>query len=133
MNNWKVESQNELFQKFAQFCLKHNIISSPQALVEKLIHRERQGNSLIAEGLALPHVESSSVANSAFIFIRLEEPLNEWNHQEDSVKGVLFLLLKKEETTENLSKIREIMKALADERVVEGLLSGNQEIMDRLF
>ncbi|WP_368646209.1 PTS sugar transporter subunit IIA [Alkalibacterium putridalgicola] len=133
LSSWTIESQNELFRKFADYCQTHDIVHSSGILLEELFQRESQGSSLIDEGFALPHVESSNVIKSAVILIRLDEPIVEWNHKDQFVKGVLFLVLKKGETTENLVEIREIMKMLADETVIAGLLNGNQKIVNKLF
>jgi len=124
--NWSVNTKPKLFEKIAHYAELNNLIIDEQKLVEELYQRESIGDTLIEENLALPHIKSKNVKQSSIMFIKLNEPIENWSQKGDQVYGILFLLIKYEEATSNLYMIKEFTKSLADESVIFLLLQGDK-------
>jgi len=131
--NWSANTKTSLFKKIAQYAELKNLVIAGQTLVEELYQRESMGDTLIEENLALPHIKSENVKQSSIIFIRLNDPIENWTRKGDQVYGILFLLVKCEEEKSNLYMIKEFTKLLADENVIFSLLQGDKNEIEKVL
>lgn len=124
--DWKAEKKNELYTQFAEFALNEHLVESAVQLVRELSERESIGSLIIAEGFALPHIESKNVFQSSIIFVRLNSSIKSWEEESKEVRGILFLLIKEGETKGVLQRVKAFMKTLAEEKVIDTLLYGTE-------
>ncbi len=61
----KAKSRDEIIKEVVQFLKRKDLINNEKELIQKLIEREDQATTAVADGIAIPHCKSRS----------LEEPL----------------------------------------------------------
>lgn len=131
--DWELTTKNELFDAIGRYISSLNIVKSPSILIEELHQREIIGNSMIAEEVALPHVESQNIKESTVVFVRLKKSIRNWDSQNNSASVFLFLLIKENETQTLLQPIKTLMKLLADDGIVSSLINGNEKQVEKIF
>ena len=89
-----------------------------EELIDLLQQREKVGNTMIAEHVILPHLESPKIKQSQVLLIRLAEPID-FDEKTSAVQLIITILLKK--------KIAQFTRRLADDDFIEQLLSLENE------
>lgn len=101
-----------------------------EAEADELIHllkqREKVGNTMIAEHVILPHLESPKLKQSQILIIRLAEAID-FDEGTPEVQLVITILLKSEESQAVKRKIAQFTRRLADEDFLEELLNAETE------
>ena len=92
------------------------------ALIDLLKQREKVGNTMIAEHVILPHLESPKIKQSQVLLIRLAAPVD-LDEETSEVQLVVTLLLKSQESQEIKKQIAQFTRRLADEDFLEALLT----------
>ncbi|MGG5370817.1 PTS sugar transporter subunit IIA [Enterococcus sp. AZ196] len=92
-----------------------------QELIDLLKQREKAGNTMIAEHVILPHLESAKIKQSQILFIRLTEAID-LDRQTPAVRLIITILLKRNESQEMKKKIAQFTRRLADDDFLEDLL-----------
>lgn len=97
-----------------------------EELIDLLQQREKVGNTMIAEHVILPHLESSKIKQSQVLLIRLAEPID-FDEKTPAVQLIITILLKSNESQETKKKIAQFTRRLADDDFIEQLLSLENE------
>lgn len=92
------------------------------ALIDLLKQREKVGNTMIAEHVILPHLESPKIKQSQVLLIRLAAPVD-LDEDTPEVQLVVTILLKSQESQEIKKQIAQFTRRLADEDFLEALLT----------
>lgn len=99
-----------------------------EELIASLKQREEVGNTMIAEHVILPHLESRKIEQSQVLLIRLAEPID-LDEKTPAVQLIITILLKSGETQATKKRIAQFMRQLADEEFLEALLNAeNKEL-----
>lgn len=93
-------------------------------LYKSFIEREELGCLQIAEGIVFPHVEASWLRESAIYIQVLDTPIQFWTPSIPQVDLILALLLKVNESPENLALIRDFIGQLTDLTYLDRLRKG---------
>lgn len=131
--DFEVTTKNELFDAIVRYMSSLNIVKSSSVLIEELHQREIIGNSMIAEAVALPHIESQNIKESTVIFVRLQKPIKGWDSKNNSASVFLFLLIKENETQTLLQPVKALMKLLADDKTIATLVNGNEKQIEKIL
>lgn len=97
-----------------------------EELIDLLQQREKVGNTMIAEHVILPHLESPKIKQSQVLLIRLAEPID-FDEKTSAVQLIITILLKSNESQEMKKKIAQFTRRLADDDFIEQLLSLENE------
>lgn len=97
-----------------------------EELIASLKQREEIGNTMIAEHVILPHLESRKIEQSQVLLIRLAEPID-LDEKTPEVQLIITILLKSGETQATKKRIAQFMRQLADEEFLEALLNAENE------
>ena len=97
-----------------------------EELIDLLQQREKVGNTMIAEHVILPHLESPKIKQSQVLLIRLAEPID-FDENTSAVQLIITILLKSNESQEMKKKIAQFSRRLADDDFIEQLLSLENE------
>ena len=92
-----------------------------EELINLLQQREKVGNTMIAEHVILPHLESPKIKQSQVLLIRLAEPID-FDEKTSAVQLIITILLKSNESQEMKKKIAQFTRRLADDDFIEQLL-----------
>lgn len=113
----------ELIQHFiAEFANE----AEAEELIALLKQREKVGNTMIAEHVILPHLESTKLKQSQVLLIRLAKPLD-FDEKTPEVKLIIAILLKSDESQEIKKQIAQFTRRLADDEFLEKLLTAENE------
>ncbi|MGO3603921.1 MAG: PTS sugar transporter subunit IIA [Enterococcus malodoratus] len=116
-------TDKEQLQRFiADFANK----AESDALIDLLKNREKVGNTMIAEHVILPHLESSKIEHSQVLLIRLKDPVD-LDEETPAVQLVITILLKSNESQEKKKRIAQFTRRLADDEFLELLLNIESE------
>lgn len=116
-------TDKEQLQRFiADFANK----AESDALIDLLKNREKVGNTMIAEHVILPHLESSKIEHSQVLLIRLKDPVD-LDEETPAVQLVITILLKSNESQETKKRIAQFTRRLADDEFLELLLNIESE------
>jgi mannitol/fructose-specific phosphotransferase system IIA component (Ntr-type) len=125
------ETKEQVLQKIATFSFMNGFVHDEEQVVEELHAREEDGNTMIAESFALPHLENSNVKESNFILVRSQKGIL-WQETYQA-KTIFVVLLKKNETKKIKQAVVSIMKCLAyDENLMFIGEKSKEEIEDFL-
>lgn len=97
-----------------------------EELIALLKQREKVGNTMIAEHVLLPHLESPKLKQSQVLLIRLAKPLD-FDEKTPEVKLIIAILLKSDESQEIKKQIAQFTRRLADDEFLEKLLTAENE------
>ncbi|MFC4772573.1 PTS sugar transporter subunit IIA [Enterococcus hermanniensis] len=95
-------------------------------LVSLLQRRETVGNTMIAEHVILPHLESPKVKRSQILVIRLADPID-FDDTTREIQLIVTILLKSEEEQATKQKIAQFTRRLADEDFLTELLTNQSK------
>lgn len=97
-----------------------------EELINLLKQREKVGNTMIAEHVILPHLESPKIKHSQVLLIRLAEPID-LDEETPEVQLVVTILLKSSESQEIKKQIAQFTRRLADDDFLAELLNVESE------
>jgi len=127
ITDWSVHSKEDLFKKMAQHAMENKIINDFDSLNKDLFQRELLGSTLIHEKIALPHIQSKNIMKSAIIYVKLDNPVQNWDSHKTYVYGILFILVKESESSDVLKKIKTVISSLSNSDVINLLLNNEDE------
>ena len=116
--NQPLTGRNQIQRFIADFANR----SEAQELIALLQQREKVGNTMIAEHVILPHLESPKIKQSQILIVRLAEAID-FDEETPQVQLVITILLKSGESQEVKKKIAQFTRRLADEAFLEELLN----------
>ncbi|MDT2828270.1 PTS sugar transporter subunit IIA [Enterococcus viikkiensis] len=118
----ELASKQEIHRFIARFANQQAV----DELTVLLADREAVGNTMIAEHVILPHLESPKIKQSQVLFIRLKEPVD-LDQATPAVQLVITILLKSGETQAIKQRITQFTRCLADEEFLAQLLTSKNE------
>jgi len=125
----KEEALNEL----AELLLKDGVLSSKENFINDVYLREKEGETGIGGGIAIPHGKSDSVIKTSLAIGRTKEGI-EWETLDDEPVRciILFAVRQVDRTSVHIKLLAQVAGALADDDVVAALLTKNnpEEIID---
>lgn len=116
--NQPLTDKNQIQRFIADFANR----AEAQELIALLQQREKVGNTMIAEHVILPHLESPKIKQSQILIVRLAEAID-FDEETPQVQLVITILLKSDESQEIKKKIAQFTRRLADEAFLEELLN----------
>lgn len=116
--NQPLTDRNQIQRFIAEFANR----AEAQELIALLQQREKVGNTMIAEHVILPHLESPKIKQSQILIVRLAEAID-FDEETPQVQLVITILLKSGESQEVKKKIAQFTRRLADEAFLEELLN----------
>ncbi|MBO0456744.1 PTS sugar transporter subunit IIA [Enterococcus hulanensis] len=116
--NQPLTDRNQIQRFIADFANR----AEAQELIALLQQREKVGNTMIAEHVILPHLESPKIKQSQILIVRLAEAID-FDEETPQVQLVITILLKSGESQEVKKKIAQFTRRLADEAFLEELLN----------
>ncbi|MDT2660555.1 PTS sugar transporter subunit IIA [Enterococcus hulanensis] len=116
--NQELTDRNQIQRFIADFANR----AEAQELIALLQQREKVGNTMIAEHVILPHLESPKIKQSQILIVRLAEAID-FDEETPQVQLVITILLKSGESQEVKKKIAQFTRRLADEAFLEELLN----------
>lgn len=93
-----------------------------EELIDLLNQREKVGNTMIAEHVILPHLESPKIKQSQVLLIRLAEAID-LDEGTPEVQLIITILLKSDESQEIKKQIAQFTRRLADDDFLAELLN----------
>lgn len=120
--NQPLTGRNQIQRFIADFANR----AEAQELIALLQQREKVGNTMIAEHVILPHLESPKIKQSQILIVRLAEAID-FDEETPQVQLVITILLKSGESQEVKKKIAQFTRRLADEAFLEELLNIENE------
>lgn len=120
--NQPLTDRNQIQRFIADFANR----AEAQELIALLQQREKVGNTMIAEHVILPHLESPKIKQSQILIVRLAEAID-FDEETSQVQLVITILLKSGESQEVKKKIAQFTRRLADEAFLEELLNIESE------
>lgn len=120
--NQPLTDKDEIQRFIAEFANS----AEAEELIDLLKQREKVGNTMIAEHVILPHLESSKIKQSQVLLIRLAEPID-LDEETPEVQLVVTILLKNSESQEIKKQIAQFTRRLADDDFLAELLNIESE------
>lgn len=81
-------------------------------LREELIERENDGCSIIAEGLAMPHIVSSNITRSVIAVVNIPRSFIKW-YQDMTIDTAIIFLVRENNDESELDEVRSIIQKLS--------------------
>lgn len=125
--NYALQNKDEVYSFISKLVSPHDF-TQRKIVVDLLNERDKVGSTLIAEHILLPHIESSLIKKSQFIFLRLAHPIESWGDREKDIRLLIIILLKRNETQQVKRKISLFTQALANEEYLHELLKVEEEV-----
>lgn len=132
--NLEARSKSDALIKMCGNLEKFGFVSDSDEFLKDVMHRETLGSTGIGSYIAIPHGQSDSVIKSTISIAKLNDEI-EWESIDDTGAKVIILFVV--ENNNEFSKIHlkllaEVARRLANENVLENLLSANtkDEIID---
>ncbi|MFK3939344.1 PTS sugar transporter subunit IIA [Alkalihalobacillus sp. NPDC078783] len=98
-----------------------------EQIIKQLEQREELGSTMIAEHVLLPHIESSYVRQSEIMFIRLAEPIQNWDETTKDIQLLIVISLAENESVQVKKDIARFTRTLADEEFVQQLITMSEQ------
>lgn len=118
------ETKVDVLRKIAGVSQTIGLTESKTLLFEALQAREANGNTMIAEDFALPHIESTVLKKSGIVLVRGEEVLWQGTLQ---AKTIFAILMKTNETTAVKQAVIRLMKCFAYEENLQFIAEKSKE------
>lgn len=124
IDKYDIGSKEKFLRSIARYLIEKGISQNGNDLYDEFQIREKAGNTLISEYVAMPHIESDLVKKTTIAFVNLNNDHIKWDEQHN-VKFVIILCISRDESTKVLQEIKKIMIKLADESVEKQLMRCN--------
>jgi len=121
-----VSNKEEVLNSMVDMLFKEEVITSKENFIKDVYFRETEGATGIGDGIAIPHGKSSSVLKTSLAVARTIHPI-EWETLDDKPVRfiILFAVRDVDKTTVHVKLLGEIAEKLADENIVNQLLTSN--------
>ena len=118
-----LKSKQEVFEFLAKHFLTSGYISSKEAYIKAVEYRETLSETGLGEGIAIPHGKDASVVKAGIAFVRLKQPIIEWESMDDAPVQYVFLLAipEKGEANEHIRMISELARKLIHHEVIQAI------------
>lgn len=119
-----VANKKEALDALADMLIKSGVLSSKEGFIKDVYLREAEGQTGIGGGIAIPHGKSKSVLKTSLAIGRTKKPIL-WESLDDEPIQciILFAVRDVDSTTVHVRLLGEVAGKLADEEIVEKLLT----------
>ncbi|WP_295909544.1 PTS sugar transporter subunit IIA [uncultured Bifidobacterium sp.] len=108
------------------------LVKEPNRLRERLMDREAAGSTLVGVNLANPHAQLSEVSECLIFYIKLCDPILNWDGRHD-VDRILVTLLPEKPDGRDLVRLRMLYRRMADEAFMNVLQSGTDTDVQQIL
>jgi len=122
-----VANKEEALDALADMLIKSGVLSSKEGFIKDVYLREAEGQTGIGGGIAIPHGKSKSVLKTSLAIGRTKKPIL-WESLDDEPIQciILFAVRDVDSTTVHVRLLGEVAGKLADEEIVEKLLTSKK-------
>jgi PTS system fructose-specific IIA component len=122
-----VANKAEALDALADMLIKSGVLSSKEGFIKDVYLREAEGQTGIGGGIAIPHGKSKSVLKTSLAIGRTKNPIL-WESLDDEPIQciILFAVRDVDSTTVHVRLLGEVAGKLADEEIVEKLLTSRK-------
>lgn len=121
----KLDNRDEVFSFIADLVSEKP--TDVEQVIKQLEQREELGSTMIAEHVMLPHIESPYARQSEIIFIRLAEPIQNWDETTKDIQLLIVISLTENESVQLKKDIARFTRTLADEEFVQRLITMSEQ------
>lgn len=120
-------NKEEALDALADMLIKSGVLSSKEGFIKDVYLREAEGQTGIGGGIAIPHGKSKSVLKTSLAIGRTKKPIA-WESLDDEPIQciILFAVRDVDSTTVHVRLLGEVAGKLADEEIVEKLLTSKK-------
>ncbi|WP_411343781.1 PTS sugar transporter subunit IIA [Paenibacillus sp. WLX1005] len=117
-------TKDEVFHELSELLYEQGVLSSVDAFVADIYQREAEGQTGLENHIAIPHGKSEAVLQTSLAIGRTAHPIP-W----ETIDGkpvhciILFAVRMVDKTTTHIKLMSQVASALADEEVVDRLLT----------
>ncbi len=90
------KSRNEIIKEVVQFLKKKDLIENEKELIQKLIERENQASTAVADGIAIPHCKSKNI-DEPILVVALSREGIDFNSTNKKPTYIFFFLITPED------------------------------------
>lgn len=123
--------RNAVFNYVSRFLVKHGIADDVDNLRQHFLTRERQGNTVIADNLAIPHTQSSDIKQAAMLYLRAPQPVA-WNDGQE-IGRFIFILLPEQAAKSDLLEMKNFFIQMANAQTMEWLADGTYHEVSKII
>lgn len=127
-----LETKAEVLAFIAEKAVEQKVSDSKEELYHHLLEREREYNTAVQDGIAIPHTKSTCVNSAALFFVRLQNKIN-WESEDFNVQVIFSILVPKEEAgTKHIEILSNVATRLLDDDFQEELFraESQKELLD---
>lgn len=127
-----LETKAEVLAFIAEKAVEQKVSDSKEELYHHLLEREREYNTAVQDGIAIPHTKSTCVNSAALFFVRLQNKIN-WESEDFNVQAIFSILVPKEEAgTKHIEILSNVATRLLDDDFQEELFraESQKELLD---
>lgn len=117
-------TKTQLFDRVCRILGDQAVITEPEVAVAALEERERLAETLITERVAMPHCQSEVIKQSKILLVNCKRFPIVWDDAAHQVVGLVMLLLAKDAPQDQLLRITDFVRQLADSDVADSLFEG---------
>ncbi len=120
-----VKNKDDAITKIAHMMLAAGKVADENAYLEGLYEREREFETGIGNGIAIPHCKNKCVKDAAFTLVRLNQAV-EWGAMDNlPVKYVIMLAAPDSKDNAHLDMLAGLARKLMDTGFLNGLLEAD--------
>lgn len=128
----QAENKASLFTDIAAYLQQEKLVADPSAIVAALNERENLGNTLVAPGVAVPHIQDEAVKEATMLFVKLPRAIADWQAGQAAGRFI-FVLLPKHSPQRDLIIFKNLFLKLADERAIDTVANGDRQQVKALL
>ncbi|KRO01219.1 hypothetical protein IV54_GL000501 [Levilactobacillus paucivorans] len=125
-------TKQQLFKRVCQALGDQAVITEPEVAVAALEERERLAETLITERVAMPHCQSAVIKQSKVVLVNCKRFPITWDDVGHQVEGLVILLLAKDAPQDQLQRITDFVRQLADSDVADSLFEEEPTAADSI-
>ncbi|WP_125546401.1 PTS sugar transporter subunit IIA [Levilactobacillus lindianensis] len=125
-------TKQQLFNRVCQALGDRALITEPEVAAAALEERERLAETLITESVAMPHCQSDVVKQSKILLVNCKRYPITWDAAGHQVEGLVILLLAKDAPQDQLLRITDFVRQLADNDVADSLFETEPTAADSI-
>lgn len=122
-----------LLQAIGQDLQREQGIQDVQRFVTEANERERLGSTVVAPHLAIPHVCSININKAMIIFIKLAEPVTDWDEDHHSIERLILTILPQPIPPAAQKQCEHFFASLGRHSVLQMANEGNREEISKLM
>lgn len=124
--NMETQTKEEMLLQLSELLFEEKYIDSIDHFLKDVYLREGEGQTGLGNHIAIPHGKSKSVIKTSIAIGKSKYDLD-WESLDDQPVKVVILFAVKEsdKTTKHLKMLSQVAVTLADDDVLEGLLTSN--------